>query len=105
MPIAMYSKVAFHLPNKSEGVLMRFTNAITNSSCCGIESMVNPNKVNPSDQIESYADYHFWSHKFANNCTQLYNITGLWDEFRYFKLDFEHVARYNITAQDAVRTC
>ena len=85
--------------------LMRFTNTIANSSCCGIESLANPNKISPSDQKESYADYFFWAHKFANNCTQLYNITGLWDEFRHFKLDFEHVTRYNITAQDAVRTC
>ncbi|MBI2660197.1 hypothetical protein HYX07_03485 [Candidatus Woesearchaeota archaeon] len=85
--------------------LMRFTNTITNSSCCGIESLANPNKIVPSDQKESYADYLFWTHKFANNCTQLYNITGLWDEFRGFKLDFEHVTRYNISSQDAVRNC
>jgi len=85
--------------------LMRFTNTISQSPCCGIESTVNPNRITPSDQRESYADYFFWSHKFANNCTQLYNITGLWDEFRHFKLDFDHVARYNITSQDAVRNC
>ena len=85
--------------------LMRFTNTIVNSSCCGIESLVNPTMITPSDQRESYADYLFWTHKFANNCTQLYNITGLWDEFRYFKLDFDHVTRYNITSQDAVRNC
>ena len=85
--------------------LMRFTNNMSASPCCGIESLVNPNKISPSDQRESYADYLFWTHKFAGNCTQLYNITGLWDEFRYFKLDFGHVATYNITAQDAVRNC
>lgn len=85
--------------------LMRFTNTISPSSCCGIESFVNPNKISPSDRIDSYIDYLLWTHKFANNCTQLYNITGLWDEFRYFKLDFEHLTRYNITSQDAVKTC
>ena len=85
--------------------LMRFTNTIASSSCCGIESLVNPNKLIQPDQWDSYADYHFWSHKFASNCTQLYNITGLWDEFRHFKLDIEHVVRYNITAQDTVKTC
>lgn len=85
--------------------LMRFTNTITNSSCCGIESSVNPNKITPSDQIESYVDYLFWSHKFSGNCTQLYNITGLWNEFRYFKLDFDHVIKYNITESDLIRTC
>ena len=85
--------------------LMRFNNTIANSSCCGIGALVNPNKISPSDQRESYTDYLFWSHQFTNNCTQLYNITGLWDEFRYFKLDFKHITLYNITAQDAVRTC
>jgi len=91
--------------SKASSFLMRFTNTIEPSPCCGIESLANPNRLNPSDQIESYPDYLLWSHKFANNCTQLYNITGLWDEFRYFKLDFYHVALFNITSQDAVRTC
>ncbi|MBI2657337.1 hypothetical protein HYX08_01435 [Candidatus Woesearchaeota archaeon] len=85
--------------------LMRLTNNMSASACCGIESYVNPNMVGPPDQIDSYADYHLWSNKFANNCTQLYNITGIWDEFRYFKLDFDHLTLLNITAQDAVRTC
>lgn len=91
--------------------LMRFTNTISNSSCCGIESLVNPNKIAPSDQSESYADYLFWVHKFNKNCTQIFNITnpltegGVWDEFRFFKLDFNHVTRYNITSNDAVVNC
>lgn len=90
---------------KAPGFLMRFTNTMANSTCCGIEAFVNPNKINPSDQRESYIDYLFWTHKYQNNCTQLYNITGLWDEFRYFKLDFDNVVRFNITNQDAVRNC
>ena len=85
--------------------LMRFGNITTNSSCCGIESLVNPNKINPSDQIESYADYQFFNQTYLAQCSQLYNITGLWNEFRYFKLDIDHVTRYNITANDAVRSC
>ena len=85
--------------------LMRFTNTTSSSSCCGIESLVNPNKTTTSDQIESYVDFLFWNHTYNTRCSDLYNITGLWDEFRYFKLDFVHVAIYNITAQDSVRTC
>lgn len=84
--------------------LMRFTNTITNSSCCGIESFVNPNKISPGDQRESYVDYLFWSHRFSGNCTQLYNITGLWDEFMHFKLDFDDAVKYNVT-QYAVKAC
>ncbi len=95
-----------HWPNsEAPSFLMRFTNTIINSSCCGIESLVNPNRIVSNDQTESYVDYLFWAHKYLNNCTQLYNITGLWDEFRYFKLDLVHVNFYNITAQDAVGNC
>jgi len=97
--------------SEAPNFLMRFTNTITNSSCCGIESLVDPNKISSPDRIESYVDYLFWSHTFQNQCTKLYNITkppsnpGLWDEFRYFKLDTERVIIYNITSQDTVRTC
>lgn len=91
--------------------LMRFTNTITSSSCCGIESLVNPNKISPADQIDSYADYILWDTTNNVPCSQLYNITnpatggGIWDEFKYFKLDFNHTIKYNITPQDAVKTC
>ncbi len=91
--------------------LMRFSEALTSSACCGIESLVNPNEITPSDQIESYVDYLFWTHSFNDQCEKLYNITkpptidGLWDEFRYFKLDLNHTLSYNISSQDAVRTC
>ena len=83
---------------------MRFTNTISSSSCCGIESLVNPNKISPSDQRESYVDYLFWSHRFSNDCTQLYNINGLWDEFSFFKLELDHVVRYNVQGT-ATKTC
>ena len=91
--------------SKAPSFLMRFVNDTTNSSCCGIESLIDPNKITSSDQIESYVDYHFWNHTFANKCIFLFNITGLWNEFRYFKLDIEHVVLYNITPQDLKPTC
>ena len=98
---------------KAPSYLMRLVNNTNSSQCCGIESLVDPNKLNPNDQRESYVDYLFWSHTYnpAVNCTALYNITnpatsgGIWDEFKYFKLDFDHVILYNITSIDAVRNC
>ncbi len=114
------SKVREHLRNgtyvhwensDAPSFLMRFTNTITPSSCCGIESLVNPNKISPSDQIESYVDYLFWTHVYQTQCTLLYNTTnpskgiGLWDEFKFFKLDINHAVKYNITDADAIRTC
>ena len=90
---------------------MRFTNTTAASNCCGIESLVDPNKISPSDQRESYADYLFWTHVYNSQCPLLYNITnpstgeGLWDEFRYFKLELDHVVKYNITSEYVVGTC
>lgn len=82
--------------------LMRFTNTISPSSCCGIESFVNPNKITPSDQLRSYVDYHFWKNDVP--CSELWDITGLWDEFNYFKLDFDHLEKYNIQQGEATKT-
>ena len=82
--------------------LMRFTNTIEPSSCCGIESLVNPNKITPSDQLRSYVDYHFWRNDVP--CSGLYDVTSLWDEFNHFRLDFDHITKYNIQEGDVIKT-
>ena len=96
----------------SPSFIMRFSNLTTNSSCCGIESLVNPNLIAQPDQAGSYVDYLFWNQTYISKCTQLYNVTnptagniGLWDEFRFFKLDLDHITMYNITPEYAVRSC
>lgn len=97
--------------SEAPNFLMRFTNNIAASNCCGIESIADPNKITPSDQRESYADYLFWTHAYNSQCPLLYNITkpptniGLWDEFRFIKLDVEHVVKYNITDEYVKGTC
>jgi len=101
--------------SEAPSFLMRFTNNIAPSSCCGIESLVDPNKIPTSDQRESYVDYLFWTHVYNSQCPLLYNITnpsvippsqaGLWDEFPYFKLDLDHVVKYNITNEYLIGTC
>ncbi|MBI2659224.1 hypothetical protein HYX05_03965 [Candidatus Woesearchaeota archaeon] len=97
--------------SKAPSFLMRFTNTIEPSACCGIESLANPNRIVPSDVIDSYADYILGNPLNDVPCSELFNITnpatggGIWDEFPYFKLDFEHVVLYNITSQDSIGTC
>ncbi len=97
--------------SEAPNFLMRFTNNIVASNCCGIESLVNPNMIAVADQRESYADYLFWTHAYNSQCPLLYNITkpptniGLWDEFKYFKLDFDHVVKYNVTDEYVKGTC
>lgn len=81
--------------------LMRFTNTFSPSACCGIESVVNPNKA--VDITESYVDYHFWNETYKDQCNKLYNITEVWGEFEGFKLDFDYTIKYNVTG--GIRTC
>ncbi len=97
--------------SEAPSFLMRFTNTIEASNCCGIESLVDPNKISQPDQRESYVDYLFWTHEYNSQCPLLYNITnpltgkGLWDEFMYFKLDINQVVKYNITNEYVIGTC
>lgn|SRR3989338_5824990 len=95
-----------HFENsKAPNFIMRFTNTSLNSSCCGIESMVNPNKPTIGEDMESYADYLFFNHSYKNKCNELYNLTELWDQYNGFKLDFGHLALYNLTSISAIRAC
>lgn len=97
--------IYFHWQDsEAPSFLMRLTNTISNSPCCGIESFVNPNKVSPSDRIESYVDYVFWRHTFSD-CSRLYNINLLSPQFPNFKLDLDRVVRYNIGENDAAKNC
>jgi hypothetical protein len=117
------SKLRWHIRNetyihwedsKAPSFLMRFTNDMGNSSCCGIESAIDPNKLESSqekDQERGYIDYQFWSNPFADQCDLMYNITtpdlipsgGIWDEFQFFKLHLNNTIKFNITDEHAVR--
>lgn len=83
--------------------LGRFMSSPPASSCCGIESTINPAKVSPSSQQESYADYQFWAS--SEECNDLYTISGGGFSHSNFRLDFEHVAKYNVTAYATALTC
>jgi len=117
------TKVREHLENgkyihwkesDAPSFLMRFTNTISPSSCCGIESFINPNKLALAqrDQIESYMDYLFWTHRFRTDCPAepvVYDIISLWGtpsppNFNDFKLDFERLVKYNITLEGTRKT-
>ena len=74
--------------------LMRLTGDMTSSSpCCGIESLVNPAKLDTPDQTESYIDYLFWDSTNNIPCEELYTISGINSNF---KLDREHVTMYRL---------
>lgn len=90
--------------SKAPSFIMRFTNTSLASSCCGIESIVNPNTV-PTAGMESYADYLYFNHSYSDRCDELYNVTGLWDEFSGLQLDFEHLVTYNLTEEGVIQAC
>jgi len=90
--------------------LMRFENTTwLNSSCCGIESLINPVKLNITRNVNvSYVDYCFFNTTKRESCghtstgdSQLFNFTHLTNstpnqKFYAFKLDPIHTLKYNL---------
>jgi len=84
--------------------LMRFYNDISASSCCGIESLVDPNDLDnlglDNDRDVSYADYLFWSD--TEDCDippkNLFKVNGIDTKLPNFKFDFNHLAKYKLSA-------
>ena len=87
--------------------LMRFTNDISASPCCGIESLVNPNNPAITGKDVSYVDYKYWSATPTCPNPNLYTVNDITDSFPLFpnfKLDFDHVVLYNLLS-DASLHC
>ena len=81
--------------SQAPSFLMRSYNDISASSCCGIESLVNPNNDAILSKFASYVDYLYW--KTPSDCDNqnLYKVNGLNSEI---KLDFGSIGRYNLLA-------
>ena len=95
-----------HFENsKAPNFIMKFTNTSLNSNCCGIESLVDPNKLNRPDQNESYVDYLFFNHTYQDRCDDLFDVVGIETEFDFFKFEVEHLVLYNISFDDVESTC
>lgn len=89
---------------QSPSFISRFVNSMAPSACCGIESLVNPNKLAAlgldRDRDVSYSDYLFWS--TAENCASppfsLYKVNSIDTEFPNLKFDLGHLSKYKLTA-------
>jgi hypothetical protein len=86
--------------------LMRFVNDSSNSSCCGMESLINPMELGITNTYLSYADYCFYGRPQVESCGYpgyaLFNFTHLTSdtsdgEFYGFKLELYHTNKYNLT--------
>jgi len=80
----------------SPSFLMRLVNDTSNSSCCGIESLINGSF---GDFDRSYVDYLFFNQTPFCAGSGLYNYSGITDtiEAYGFKLDCAHEKLYNLS--------
>jgi len=84
----------------------RFTDNIAPSSCCGIESLVNPNNPAAPNEDKSYVDYIYWNTASICPSSNLYTVSGISggaDEFTNFKLDFNHIVLYNLLSESQLK--
>ncbi len=95
-------KYAYHPSAPSFLMRLYYNLSINGSKCCGIESPVNPNRLNvPKCTKKSYIDWCFYS----RDCTdgELYGVSGITtyvdgEEYIGFKLDLSHaVGPYNLS--------
>ncbi|MBL7056004.1 hypothetical protein ISS07_03785 [Candidatus Woesearchaeota archaeon] len=91
--------------SEAPNFIMRFTNTSLSSLCCGIESIVDPNKFSGSDKFENYVDYMFFNNTYGSNCNDLFNVTSVWPEYKPVKLNFKYLALYNLTDESFIETC
>jgi hypothetical protein len=109
------SRVWAHIDNSryayeedAPSFLMRFMNNTGNSTCCGIESLINPVRLNINTGVwRSYVDYCFYANPLRESCGYegytLHNFTSLshttpGNKFYSFKLEPYHISKYNLTS-------
>ena len=88
--------------------LSRFYNSIAASSCCGIESFVNPNDLSTNNPMNSYLDYKYW--KGGLYCPSppnpgLFKINGFPQQFQDFRIDGNNQVKYKIQNSEVSPTC
>jgi len=97
-----------HFPDSdAPSFLMRYennTDFLPSSECCGIETVLNSSYYGSSALLEEYVDYSFWSHKYQDNCSALYNITSVKADFPNMKLNLNHTLWYGL-ANGSSRAC
>ncbi|MBL7054709.1 hypothetical protein ISS05_03040 [Candidatus Woesearchaeota archaeon] len=94
----------FHWQNSNApNFLTRFTEDFSSSTCCGIESAVNPDKL-AVQESRVYLDYLFFDSSIAS-CSdpdKLYTVNGISGNF---KLDFQDVVKYNVIGDVSELLC
>ncbi len=105
--LAIENKTYVHNPNASS-FLQRFYGEDQASPCCGIESFINPQELDPRGTTRENKPYLDWCvlgqsdrcPVTPSNPQSVWNISCIsqpGEPFEYFTLDTDHVSRYNIT--------
>ncbi len=87
--------------------ISRFEGVLINSSCCGIESMVNPDEALGDYQNKSFVDYLFWNNTaFCGGIPVQVVYTVTYPAYGpKFRLEPRHLAAYNIASDKWVSGC
>ncbi len=84
--------------------LDRYYNNLSRSECCGIESVLDPNKMGIGDIDKSYVDWCYYTSRCPPDTTgEIWNVTGITStdptqNFYGLKLDDYHAVIYNQSA-------
>ncbi|MEK6963090.1 MAG: hypothetical protein AABX70_01590 [Nanoarchaeota archaeon] len=88
-------------------LISRFEGQLVNSSCCGVESMVNPNEALGFYQNKSFVDYLFWNSTAfcAGIPVQIVYKINYPSYDPKFRLEPHHLVAYNIGSEKWVSGC
>lgn len=95
-----YSEKSFRFYMGGGSFLQRYWNDMTPSSCCGIETILHPTELNPTDKNNSYIDSYYWDG--THTCSTGYKIVNTSLNSEDVHLDQATAARYQITTSSTV---
>ena len=98
--------MTYYENSNAPNFIMRMRNLTSKSDCCGISTLVNPNKIKWLSNVnQSFVDIYYFKKTFENCAAgQLYThpITAM--GFPDFKMNSEYLFYYNLT-DDSERFC
>ena len=95
-----YEEQSFRQFKGGISFLQRYWNDNNASDCCGIETILHPQELNPPNLNESYIDNYYWKDIYvcniSNSSVQIVNISLNSDDVHF---DTGTAARYRVNAQ------
>jgi hypothetical protein len=99
-----YASGQYRYTTYGTGFLQRYWNDSMPSSCCGIESILDPLRLGNTDYNTSMVDYQYWSNKYRCRVAGDPKILQINATGQMISLDEGTVSRYNM-ANDSVWIC